>query len=88
MKFLNNPTQLLLTLFLFVTIFSCKKEISDTSPQDEALVDPLRPGISLEPFFQLMADERVVKVFHAARQDLGLGSQIQLHHLARLAGGP
>jgi ribonuclease D len=36
----------------------------------EALVDPLRPGISLDPFFRLMADERVVKVFHAARQDL------------------
>src|SRR5215467_12386877 len=39
-------------------------------PQDEALVDPLAPGISLEPFFKLMANERVVKVFHAARQDL------------------
>ena len=39
-------------------------------PQDEALVDPLRPGISLDPFFELMANERVVKVFHAARQDL------------------
>ena len=39
-------------------------------PEDEALVDPLRPGISLEPFFRLMANERVVKVFHAARQDL------------------
>ena len=39
-------------------------------PEDEALVDPLRAGISLEPFFQLMANERVVKVFHAARQDL------------------
>ena len=39
-------------------------------PEDDALVDPLRPGISLDPFFQLMANERVVKVFHAARQDL------------------
>jgi len=39
-------------------------------PEDEALVDPLSPGISLEPFFHLMASERVVKVFHAARQDL------------------
>ena len=37
---------------------------------EEALVDPLGPGIDLEPFYQLMADERVVKVFHAARQDL------------------
>jgi hypothetical protein len=39
MKFLSNPTQLLLTLFLFVTIFSCKKETSDTSAQDEALAN-------------------------------------------------
>ncbi len=34
------------------------------------LVDPLAPGISLKPFFDLMADPRVVKVFHAARQDI------------------
>jgi ribonuclease D len=39
-------------------------------PEDEALVDPLARGISLEPFFELMGNERVVKVFHAARQDL------------------
>jgi ribonuclease D len=39
-------------------------------PRDEALVDPLHPGLSLEPFFDLMADSNVVKVFHAARQDL------------------
>src|SRR5262245_54800092 len=39
-------------------------------PEDQALVDPLSSGISLEPFFDLMADEGVVKVFHAARQDL------------------
>jgi ribonuclease D len=34
------------------------------------LVDPLAPEIDLAPFFRLMADERVVKVFHSARQDL------------------
>jgi ribonuclease D len=39
-------------------------------PGDEAVVDPLEPGIDLAPFYRLMADERVVKVFHAARQDL------------------
>ena len=39
-------------------------------PEDQALVDPMAPEISLEPFFALMADEGVVKVFHAARQDL------------------
>jgi hypothetical protein len=42
MKFLSNPTQLLLTLFLFtiITVFSCKKETSDTlNDQDEALAN-------------------------------------------------
>jgi ribonuclease D len=34
------------------------------------IVDPLAPGIDLAPFFALMKDERVIKVFHAARQDL------------------
>ncbi|HEX2018344.1 MAG TPA: ribonuclease D [Aurantimonas sp.] len=34
------------------------------------LVDPLADGIDLAPFFALMRDERVVKVFHAARQDI------------------
>lgn len=34
------------------------------------LVDPLSPDLDLAPFFGLMADEGVVKVFHSARQDL------------------
>ena len=38
--------------------------------EDEALVDPLAPGLDLAPFYALMANEAVVKVFHAARQDL------------------
>lgn len=37
---------------------------------DAVLVDPLSKGISLDPLFRLMADESVVKVFHAARQDI------------------
>jgi ribonuclease D len=39
-------------------------------PGEEAIVDPLATGIDLAPFYDLMANERVVKVFHAARQDL------------------
>ena len=39
-------------------------------PADEAIVDPLAPGIDLAPFYALMANDKVVKVFHAARQDL------------------
>ena len=40
------------------------------APGEEAVVDPMAPGMDLTPFFDLMANERVVKVFHAARQDL------------------
>ncbi|SFV36833.1 ribonuclease D [Hyphomicrobium facile] len=39
-------------------------------PDAEAVVDPLSPGLDLTPFYQLMADTSVVKVFHAARQDI------------------
>ncbi|WP_439542122.1 ribonuclease D [Hyphomicrobium sp.] len=37
---------------------------------EEAIVDPMAAGIDLKPFYDLMADTRVVKVFHAARQDV------------------
>lgn len=40
------------------------------SPDEAVLVDPLAPDLDLAPFFDLMIDEAVVKVFHAARQDL------------------
>ncbi len=34
------------------------------------LIDPMAPGIDLQPFFDLMNDANVLKVFHAARQDI------------------
>ncbi|MGQ0485028.1 MAG: ribonuclease D [Hyphomicrobiales bacterium] len=34
------------------------------------LVDPMAAGIDLSPFFDLMNNERALKVFHAARQDI------------------
>ncbi len=39
-------------------------------PDDAACVDPLAAGLDLAPFYALMADRGVVKVFHAARQDV------------------
>ncbi len=39
-------------------------------PGEATCVDPLATGIDLAPFFELMADPGVVKVFHAARQDV------------------
>jgi ribonuclease D len=40
------------------------------SPDEAVVVDALAPGIDLAPFYALMADEKIMKVFHAARQDL------------------
>ncbi len=39
-------------------------------PDDYAAIDPLADGIDLTPLYDLMSDEAVIKVFHAARQDL------------------
>lgn len=36
----------------------------------EAIVDPLADNLDLSPFLEMMTDKKVVKVFHAARQDL------------------
>ncbi|WP_417248726.1 ribonuclease D [Celeribacter sp.] len=38
--------------------------------EDAVLVDPLAKGIDLAPLYELFRDTSVVKVFHAARQDL------------------
>ncbi|PJI91698.1 ribonuclease D [Yoonia maricola] len=42
----------------------------DENGADAVLVDPLVDGLSLEPLYDLFKDHGVVKVFHAARQDL------------------
>ncbi len=34
------------------------------------LIDPMAKGIDLAPLFELMADRSVLKIFHAARQDI------------------
>jgi len=45
--------------------------VAQMASSDEAIVvDALAHGMDLAPFFALMADENVVKVFHAARQDI------------------
>jgi ribonuclease D len=40
------------------------------SHDEAAVIDALAEGIDLKPFFELMANEKVLKVFHAARQDI------------------
>src|SRR5262249_17949959 len=45
--------------------------VAQMACDDEAVVvDALAPGLDLAPFFELMGNERVLKVFHAARQDI------------------
>lgn len=44
--------------------------IQMASEEDALIVDPLAKDIDLAPFFELMADISVIKVFHAARQDI------------------
>ncbi len=39
-------------------------------PEDAVLIDPLAADLSLDPLFDLMREPAVIKVFHAARQDL------------------
>ncbi len=40
------------------------------SPDEAVVIDALAPGIDLAPFYALMADATIMKVFHAARQDI------------------
>ena len=42
----------------------------DDAGNDAVLVDPLFDGLSLAPLYDLFRNKAVVKVFHAARQDL------------------
>lgn len=46
----------------------CLIQIAGT--KREAIIDPMAAGIDLQPFFELMGNKKVVKVFHAARQDV------------------
>ncbi len=59
------------TEFLRETTFWPKLCLVQLASTDEAAaVDALAQGIDLAPLFALMADPGVVKVFHAARQDV------------------
>jgi ribonuclease D len=57
--------------------------IQMASPDHEYIVDPMAKGLDLKPFFELMANSAVVKVFHAARQDIEI-----IFHLGDLLPHP
>lgn len=58
--------------------------VAQIASADEAVVvDALAEGIDLAPFFKLMANSKVLKVFHAARQDIEI-----VWHRAQLVPAP
>ena len=67
----QHPFATIDTEFLRETTYYPKLCVAQMASTEEAFViDALAPGIDLAPFFALMSDEKVVKVFHAARQDI------------------
>jgi ribonuclease D len=53
------------------------------STEEAVVIDALAPGIDLAPFYTLMANDQVMKVFHAARQDIEI-----VWHAAKLIPHP
>ncbi|MFY9627809.1 MAG: ribonuclease D, partial [Methylocystis sp.] len=80
----NHPFVTVDTEFLRETTFWPKVCVIQLASPDEAVaIDALAEEIDLSAFFSLMADESVVKVFHAARQDVEI-----VWRLARLIPKP
>ena len=71
LRMARHPFVTVDTEFLRETTFWPILCVVQLATDDEALaIDALADGLDLEPLLDLMADEDVVKVFHAARQDL------------------
>jgi ribonuclease D len=72
------------TEFLRETTFWPKLCVVQLADDETAYaVDALAPGLDLQPLFDLMADEKVLKVFHAGRQDIEI-----IWHLAKMIPHP
>ena len=71
MRMARHPFVTVDTEFLRETTFWPILCVVQLATDEEALaIDALADGLDLQPLLGLMADEGVVKVFHAARQDL------------------
>lgn len=67
----QHPVITVDTEFLRETTYYPLLCVVQMASTDEAVViDALAEGIDLTPFFELMGNEKVLKVFHAARQDI------------------
>ena len=51
--------------------------IQAAAPSAEATIDPMAEGLDLEPFLAIMRDTSILKVFHAARQDVEIFNNLQ-----------
>ena len=51
--------------------------IQAAAPNAEAVIDPLADGMDLEPFLAVLRDPAILKVFHAARQDVEIFNNLQ-----------
>jgi len=51
--------------------------IQASGPNHCAVIDPMAAGLDLQPFLDLMTDESLAKVFHAARQDVEIFSNLK-----------
>jgi ribonuclease D len=48
----------------------CLIQVAAPTPGPEAIIDPLAPGLDLAPFYDLIRQPQIIKVLHAARQDI------------------
>jgi ribonuclease D len=70
-RFASKPFVTVDTEFMRETTYYPKVCLIQLADADEGVtVDPLAPGMDLEPFLELMAAPQVTKVFHSARQDI------------------
>ena len=83
-RFATQPFVTVDTEFLRETTYYPLLCVAQIASVDEAVViDTLAEGLDLAPFLALMANENVVKVFHAARQDIEI-----VWHMAELIPHP
>tara|TARA_R110002074_G_scaffold23497_3_gene71101 strand:+ start:3488 stop:4636 length:1149 start_codon:yes stop_codon:yes gene_type:complete len=76
-RFAKYPYMTIDTEFLRESTFWPILCLVQVATDDEsAIIDPMAEGIDLQPLFDLLQDENVLKVFHAGRQDLEI-----FHHL-------
>jgi ribonuclease D len=83
-RFAAQPFVTVDTEFLRETTYYPLLCVAQIASADEAVViDTLAEGLDLAPFLELMANQKVMKVFHAARQDIEI-----VWHMAELIPQP